>query len=268
MGIFKNITKSLKKAAPLIGSTIGFALGGPAGAAIGSGIGSLAGGRSVEDALLNAGLAFGVGSFAKSAGFGTGTGSGAERLLPSYKGDAAFGFGTSNPVNEFAGLGAGSKPITAIKSADTGSIFSKLIPESTMGKIALGGGILGLAGGLGEEQQTGGFKMRPDPVGRTRLGTGRIGNKLYNLDDPDERRQYFEDNRKRQGAEDIESEEENSQEDITYNIQRNTQQTFTRPYLPSNEGLGKKDISPSPGLVQNTKRMLDCIEPETDDEQT
>ena len=46
--------------------------------------------------------------------------------------------------------------------------------------------------------------MRPDPVGRTRLGTGRIGNKLYNLDDPDERRQYFEDNRKRQGAEDIE----------------------------------------------------------------
>jgi hypothetical protein len=204
MGIFKNITKSLKKAAPLIGSTIGFALGGPAGAAIGSGIGSLAGGRSVEDALLNAGLAFGVGSFAKSAGFGTGTGSGAERLLPSYKGDAAFGFGTSNPVNEFAGLGAGSKPITAIKSADTGSIFSKLIPESTMGKVALAGGIGALAGGLGEEQQTGGFKMRPDPVGRTRLGTGRIGNKLYNLDDPDERRQYFEDNRKRQGAEDIE----------------------------------------------------------------
>ena len=208
MGIFKSITKSLKKAAPLIGSTIGFALGGPAGAAIGSGIGSLAGGRSVEDALLNAGLAFGVGSFAKSAGFGTGTGSGAERLLPSYKGDAAFGFGTSNPVNEFAGLGAGSKPITAIKSADTGSIFSKLIPESTMGKVALAGGIGALAGGLDEEQQTGGFKTPEYAVGRTRLGTGRIGNKLYNLDDPDERRKYFEDNRKRQGAEDIESEEE------------------------------------------------------------
>ena len=37
--------------------------------------------------------------------------------------------------------------------------------------------------------------MRAYPVGKTRLGTGRIGNKLYNLDDEDERRQYFEDNR-------------------------------------------------------------------------
>jgi len=203
MGIFKNLTRTLKKAAPLIGSTIGFALGGPAGAAIGSGIGSLAGGRSVEDALLNAGLAFGVGSFAKGAGFGQGTGTGIERLLPSYKGDAAFGFGTSNPVNEFAGLGAGSKPITAIKSAGGESFLSKLIPESTMGKVALAGGIGALALG-GEEEKTADFKMQPYPEGRTRLGTGRIGNKLYNLDDPDERRQYFEDNRKRQGAEDIE----------------------------------------------------------------
>jgi hypothetical protein len=59
----------------------------------------------------------------------------------------AFGFGTSNPVNEFAGLGAGSKPITAIKSAGD-SFFSKLIPESTMGKVALAGGIGALA--LGE----------------------------------------------------------------------------------------------------------------------
>ena len=203
MGIFKSITKTLKKAAPLIGSTIGFALGGPAGAAIGSGIGSLASGRSVEDALLNAGLAYGVGSFAKGAGFGTGTGTGAERLLPSYKGDAAFGFGTSNPVNEFAGLGAGSKPIAAVKSVGGESFLSKLIPESTMGKLALAGGIGALALG-GEEEKTADFKMQPYPEGRTRLGTGRIGNKLYNLDDPDERRQYFEDNRKRQGAEDIE----------------------------------------------------------------
>ena len=203
MGIFKNITKVLKKAAPLIGSTIGFALGGPAGAALGSGIGSLASGKNIQDALLNAGLAYGVGTFAKGAGFGKATGTGIERLLPSYKGDAAFGFGTMAPANEFVGVGP-----TAIKSANTSGILSKLIPESTVGKIALGSAGLGLLGGMGEEQQTSGIKMRPDPVGRTRLGTGRIGNKLYNLDDPDERRQYFEDNRKRQGAEDIESKEE------------------------------------------------------------
>ena len=39
--------------------------------------------------------------------------------------------------------------------------------------------------------------MRAYPVGRTRLGTGRIGDKLYNLDDEGERKQYFEDNRNR-----------------------------------------------------------------------
>jgi hypothetical protein len=233
MGIFRNITKTLKKAAPLIGSTIGFALGGPAGAAIGSGIGSLAGGRSVEDALMNAGLAFGVGSFAKGAGFGTGTGTGIERLLPSYKGNAAFGFGTSNPVNEFAGLGAGSKPITAVKQVADKSFLSSLIPESTIGKVALGTGILGLAGGLDEEQKTGGFNMRPDPVGKTRLGTGRIGNKLYNLDDPDERRQYFEDNRKRQGAEDIESEEER---DIFRDVVNPGIDTLRDPFLAASGG--------------------------------
>ena len=45
MGIFKNITKTLKKAAPLIGSAIGMYFGGPVGASIGSGIGSLAAGK-------------------------------------------------------------------------------------------------------------------------------------------------------------------------------------------------------------------------------
>jgi hypothetical protein len=196
MGIFRNITKTLKKAAPLIGSAIGMYFGGPLGASIGSGIGSLAAGRSAEEALRNAALtgattyAMGGKDFGKGFNFST---SGSPFASPQALGPGEF---------------ADTNAITSIKSADTGSIFSKLIPESTMGKVALGGGILGLAGGLGEEQQTGGFKMRPDPVGRTRLGTGRIGNKLYNLDDPDERRQYFEDNRKRQGAEDIESKEE------------------------------------------------------------
>ena len=205
MGIFKNITKVLKKAAPIIGSTIGFALGGPGGAAIGSGIGSLAGGRSVEDALMNAGLAYGVGSFAKSAGFGKGVGEGIGRFLPSKDGVSAFGLGSASaPSNAmFANDAAASIP-TSIKSADTGSFLDKLIPESTMGKLALAGGIGALASGVEEETPMGGFKQQEYPVGRTRLGTGRIGNKLYNLDDPDERRQYFEDNRKRQNEEDIE----------------------------------------------------------------
>jgi hypothetical protein len=198
MGIFKNLTRTLKKAAPLIGSTIGFAIGGPAGAAIGSGIGSLASGRSVEDALLSAGLAYGVGSFAKGAGFGPQATSSGTSSLPVSRADALVSKGIDSAA---PGLTGGT-----VKIAETvpTSFTSKLLDfaKSPTGIATLGGG-LALAS-LDEEKPTGGIQMQPYPVGKTRLGTGRIGNKLYNLDDPDERRQYFEDNRKRQGAEDIE----------------------------------------------------------------
>ena len=201
MGIFKNITNFLKDAAPVIGSTIGFALGGPAGAAIGSGIGSLAGGRDAKEALLNAGMAYGVGTFAKGAGFGKGTGEGIERLLPSKDGVSAFGLGTpSNTM--FANDAAASVVPTAVKSVKDTGIISKLMPESTLGKIALGGGIGALAlGGLGgEEEQVKSNLMDPYPVGKTRLGYGRIGDKLYNLDDEEDRKKYFEDNKNRQSG--------------------------------------------------------------------
>ena len=207
MGIFKSITKVLKKAAPIIGGTIGFAVGGPLGASIGSGIGSLAGGRSVEEALLNAGLAYGVGSFAKGAGFGPqgtsagtyGASTGASNVANVTGPEIMSGVKTTTPITQVSS----SIPTTASKAISSVFDFAKANPLLTAGGV----GTL-LASSIPEEQQTGGFKMRPDPVGRTRLGTGRIGNKLYNLDDPDERRRYFEDNRKRQGAEDIESEEE------------------------------------------------------------
>jgi len=192
MGIFKNITKVLKKAAPLIGSTIGFAFGGPAGAAIGSGIGSLASGRSVEDALMNAGLAYGVGSFAKSQGFGTGTGSGVERFLPSKDGVSAFGLGTpSNAM--FANDAAASVTPTAIKTVDSGGIGSFF--KDNMGKIALGGAALGALSG--EEEQKSTFKdpYADMPEGRTRLGVVPYKGVVYNLDNKAERDAY---NKKRQ----------------------------------------------------------------------
>jgi hypothetical protein len=204
MGIFRDITKSLKKAAPIIGGTIGFAIGGPMGASIGSGIGSLASGRSVEESLMNAAMGYGAGYMAQGAGFGTGTGTGAERLLPSYKGDAAFGFGTSNPVNEFAGLGANSQPITAVKGASgsggISSMFDKLIPESTMGKLALGSGALALLGG--EEKQDP-FKERGYTGGQYRGGTlttmDDAGNPVsFDGGDEDQRRAYYDQLRKNQ----------------------------------------------------------------------
>ena len=180
MGIFRDITKSLKKAAPIIGAGIGMYFGGPMGASIGSGIGSLASGRSTEEALRNAALA-GASTYAMG---GKGFGKGFDFSTADSPLRGIFG-STATPTNAIP---------TAIKSADTGGIGSFL------GKAALFGGAGALlGGGLGEEKEDNNQNnlMRAYPVGRTRLGTGRIGDKLYNLDDEGEREQYFEDNRNR-----------------------------------------------------------------------
>jgi len=191
MGIFKNITKTLKKAAPLIGSTIGFAIGGPAGAAIGSGIGSLAAGRSAEEALLNAGMAYGVGSFAKGAGFGPqatdagtyGATTGASNVA-NVGGSELMGNVTPTQV-------ANTIPSTASSAISSVFDFAKANPLLT----ATGIGALALASG-DEEKATG--KSMPDyPEGKVRLGTGRIGDKRYNLNDPVERQSYFTANQNR-----------------------------------------------------------------------
>jgi len=192
MGIFKNITKTLKKAAPLIGSTIGFAIGGPAGAAIGSGIGSLAAGRSAEEALLNAGMAYGVGSFAKGAGFGPqatdagtyGATTGASNVA-NVGGSELMGNVTPTQV-------ANTIPSTASSAISSVFDFAKANPLLT----ATGIGALALASG-DEEKATG--KSMPDyPEGKVRLGTGRIGDKRYNLNDPVERQSYFTANQNRE----------------------------------------------------------------------
>ena len=192
MGIFKNITKTLKKAAPLIGSTIGFAIGGPAGAAIGSGIGSLAAGRSAEEALLNAGMAYGLGSFAKGAGFGKGTGEGIERFLPSKDGVSAFGLGTpSNAM--FANDAAASVTPTAVKTVDSSGIGNFF--KDNAGKIALGGAALGALSG--EEEKVDPIQQSPFPKGESRLGVVPYKGVVYNLDNKAERDAY---NQKRQAG--------------------------------------------------------------------
>lgn len=65
MAIFGDLGKALglgsgEDLLPVIGTAAGFYFGGPMGASIGSGLGSLAGGKSVNDALTNAALAYGV----------------------------------------------------------------------------------------------------------------------------------------------------------------------------------------------------------------
>ena len=197
MGIFKNITRTLKRAAPLIGSTIGFALGGPAGAAIGSGIGSLASGRDLDDALKNAALAYGIGSLGQAAGFtkAPAGATGVSRFLPGRVTQAAGETGLSVAPN--FGIGAVDKvPVRSMLKESANPIFS-FIGRNPGTATALGIGALGL-GGLGEEKEKDTRPKIPDfPEGQTRLGTGRIGNRLYNLDDEEERKRYFEDNRNR-----------------------------------------------------------------------
>jgi len=72
MALFGDLGKALRLGSgedllPIIGTAAGFYFGGPMGASIGSGLGSLAGGKSVNDALTNAALAYGVTSFVPSS---------------------------------------------------------------------------------------------------------------------------------------------------------------------------------------------------------
>ena len=184
MGIFKNITKTLKKAAPVIGGTIGFMVAGPTGAAIGSGIGSLAAGKSTEEALMAAALGYGVGSLGASAGYGPT----ATKAVSS----------AAAPV---PGAAYGPETLLPQTSQVTPSFIDKAIGfAKTPTGIATIGGTLGLGAlALGEEEKEEESKMRPYPTGKSRLGTGLIGDKEYNLDDSNERKLYFEELRKRQG---------------------------------------------------------------------
>ena len=188
MGIFRDITKKIKEYAPTIGSAIGMFYGGPLGASLGSGIGSLVAGRSPEEALKNAAL------------------TGATTYAAGGK-DFGKGFKFSTQDSPIRGL-FGSDTITSIKSGGGESILSKLIPESTMGKVALAGGIGALAGGLGEEQMTGGFKERPFSKGEPRLGRGMVDGISFDLNNPEERAEYFRRVREKQGFTDFKSDED------------------------------------------------------------
>jgi len=180
MGIFKNITKTLKKAAPLIGSAIGMYFGGPIGASIGSGIGSLAAGKDAEEALKNAALAgattyaMGGKDFGKGFNFST-AGS-------PFRSPVTTDVVTGNPIKSIA------------KSGSSGII--DMIKNNPKTALAIAGtGIAGLSG-IDDEVYTP-KEQRDYPVGKTRLGYGRIGDKLYNLDDEEELKKYQTDNRER-----------------------------------------------------------------------
>ena len=206
MSIFKNLGKSLKKAAPLIGAGIGMYFGGPAGYAalgggLGAGIGTLVGGGDIKDALFAGALGYGAGSLAQGAGmFKAATGATAGTTAATTKGIAA------NQAAQQAAAAEATAPLTfgssispeAVKIAGEASASSPGILEGIAGfasenpltTAALGTGVLGLlASGEPEQEQ---FNIPETREGRpyeTKV-RGPITGTIYNLANKDERLEY------------------------------------------------------------------------------
>ena len=264
MGIFKNITSKIKEFAPTIGSAIGMFYGGPFGAALGSGIGSLVGGRSAEEALRNAALtgattyALGGKDFGKGFKFDT---SGSPFANREVVGAQKFGFDVS---------GAPTKIVTDYPAMKGSSIFSKLLPESTMGKLALAGGIGALVSGAEEPEKTT-FKQRPFPEGEARLGRGMVDGISFNLNDPEERAEYFRRIREKQGFKDKDDEnkDEKDREAFVDPIRAYRGGFFPRPGMQQQMGdtglnrfgaqISEKIVAPSQEKVREVPAFLDEI---------
>lgn len=184
MGLFKKF----KEALPAIAGVAGFAIGGPTGAAIGSGLGSLAAGKSVNDALVNAAMGYGVGSMGQAAGFGKGMGTGPGKFLPSYtsKGTqtSMFGLGDTSR-NVVKTIGGGMPEGTA--STGLGSLFdSDLLKYGT-----LGAGALALSGGLAPEEVTADSLYNDNYKGQARgKVVGPTSQTEYNINSPEEMAEY------------------------------------------------------------------------------
>lgn len=183
----------------LAGTAAGFYFGGPAGAALGSGIGSLAGGKSVNDALTNAALAYGVTNFVSpnlmsssaqastSSVFGPTTMQKSLYSVPTTTGTtAAPMFDTSAGVDP--GLAAGDIGTEAASSGGIGEFFSNMDTGDYLlaGSLGLGAaGALGLLGGPDEPEYG---PRQPDPQGKA--WDVMFQGETYDLDDPTQKQAY------------------------------------------------------------------------------
>jgi hypothetical protein len=203
MGIFKSIKKIVKKAAPLIGATIGMYIGGPMGSAalggaLGGGIGSLVGGGDTDDAL-KAALFGGIGGYASAGGNFTTAGqtaSNAGNVASTVASDPTVTNVSTASANTGVSDFAANPSITAYTPSSTdglGSFFDKFIPESTLGKLALGSTALGF---LTPEEEQAKRQERGYTGGEYRGGTlmteGDDGKMVYyDGGDEEERKEYY-----------------------------------------------------------------------------
>ena len=201
MALFGDLGKALglgsgEDLLPLIGTAAGFYFGGPLGASIGSGIGSLAGGKSVNDALTNAALAYGVSSFVSPS------------MMQNPQATGAFGQNAlqkslynvptsvvqtpvSVPKTSTFGDSLTSAQVEAAgKTAESGSMFDTVtdfISDNPMTSLGIGSTALALLGDTPEEE-----------AAKERAYAGGEAHKVayqgveYDLRNPDDIRAYKE----------------------------------------------------------------------------
>ena len=193
MAIFGDLGKALglgsaKELLPTIGAAAGFYFGGPMGASIGSGIGSLAGGKSVNDALTNAALAYGVTSFVSPNMMSSSAKSSTGMFGPNALQNKLYGIEqVANPstlvgnLNEGMTTGAG-------KSSGLGGFFDDFTMKDAFLASSLGGAALQA---LDKPEE--GTPQR-DPIGGTILGSvsSPTTDKVYDVTNPIEMAEYNE----------------------------------------------------------------------------
>ena len=194
MAIFGDLGKALglgsgEDLLPIIGTAAGFYFGGPMGASIGSGIGSLAGGKSVNDALTNAALAYGVTSFVPSS-------------MMSSSAQASTGMFGPNALQNSLYSGAAEVPTTMTGSENflsegmtTGSTSGgsdgmfggvmDFVKDNKMLTAGLGTLALGALSSPEEEETSNPDYGRPGEAWDVEYRGTR-----YDLDDPEERDAY------------------------------------------------------------------------------
>jgi len=197
MAIFGDLGKALglgsaKDVLPVIGTAAGFYFGGPLGASIGSGIGSLAGGKSVNDALTNAALAYGVTSFLPSSMMSSGAQGSTGMFGPNALQNSLYS-GSAGVPNTAANIVTGDNPLTSTmdlptSTAGSDSMFGGVmdfVKENPMTSLGLGTLALGALSSPEEEETRNPDYGRPGEAWDVEYRGIR-----YDLDDPEERDAY------------------------------------------------------------------------------
>ena len=181
---------------PVLATAAGFyfapalGLSAAAGAAGGAGLGSLAAGKSVDDALKNAAMAYGVGSFmspSMTQGLQMGGGAGSP---PSYLQNQIYGSGAGQVASVADTAAMENANIAGGETGFMDSLFSSA-KENPLLALSLGSSALGLLAGQPDDP---GRPQRPyaDVTGFDINVVDPTTGETLNLKDPDDAKRYRE----------------------------------------------------------------------------